>query len=194
MGPRYFSAPWSGWGAPERARKKKKPPRCSRVEDRDRFDPVLQFRGSDRGSRSTPGASAADSIVVRIVGTRARARKCSRQHRRRASALYGSRRWDRSATLNRSGVIEAIHTRSMRFHGRERRGLHQITERHAPRFHSETTDPIEKRRSGVRFGRASVRRRRGEFKTDKWASGSSWAPRSWPDSTRETMAKINSGS
>lgn len=45
------------------------------------------------------------------------------QRRRRPSALHGSRRWDRSATLNRSGVIEAIYTRPMRFHGREREGV-----------------------------------------------------------------------
>ena len=30
-----------------------------------------------------------------------------------------------------------------------------------------------------------------ELEIDKWVYGSSWAPRSWPDSTRETMAYVH---
>ncbi|OAD58106.1 hypothetical protein WN48_00781 [Eufriesea mexicana] len=41
------------------------------------------------------------------------------------------------------------------------------------------------------MGRAYLDDDDDEFEADKWVYGSSWAPRSWPDSTRETMAYVH---
>ena len=141
------------------------------------------------------------------------------QRRRRPSALHGSRRWDRSATLNRSGVIEAIYTRPMRFHGREREGVTgRDRERKIERKKEKERERERKRERGgererdglhqisrdtlhVSQPRRQTDRERisggpaehldDELEADKSVHGSSWAPRSWPDSTRETMAYVH---